>query len=189
MFRKKILWVYNIHGIILIEETKMQLKRKSKGFTLIELMVVIVIIGILVAIALPNFISAQDRAKISSVKANAHTVQTMLETYAVDYQGKYPTNRTELYNGANVTGGNNYWKELKNPFTAATSTSSVADIPAAVTVGATSASVAGGAAGVVYYNPLTGTPITKYWIYGGDKTAGQLIFDAANSSAFTLSNS
>jgi type II secretory pathway pseudopilin PulG len=48
-------------------------------------MVVIVIIGILVAIALPNFIAAQDRAKLSSVKANMHTVQTMLETYAVDW--------------------------------------------------------------------------------------------------------
>lgn len=186
MFRKKIFWVHNIHGIILIEETKMQLKRKSKGFTLIELMVVIVIIGILVAIALPNFISAQDRAKISSVKANAHTVQTMLETYAVDYQGKYPTNRTELYNGANST--NNYWKELKNPFTAATSANSVTEIGTIVpaTNGPTAA---GAAAGVVYYNPLTGTPITKYWIYGGDKAVNSVIYDAANNSPFTLSNS
>lgn len=187
MFRKKIFWVHNIHGIILIEETKMQLKRKSKGFTLIELMVVIVIIGILVAIALPNFISAQDRAKISSVKANAHTVQTMLETYAVDYQGKYPSTRAELYTGANST--NNYWKELKNPFTAKTATDSVDILPGAVT--ATNGIAVGTAAGTVYFNPMiVGTnPITKYYIYGGDKTALQLIFDNANNSVFTLSNS
>ena len=63
---------------------------KEKGFTLIELMVVIVIIGILVAIALPNFIGAQDRAKEANVKSNAHTVQIAAEAYAVDQAGFYP---------------------------------------------------------------------------------------------------
>lgn len=63
---------------------------KSKGFTLIELMVVVVIIGILAAIAIPNFIAMQERAKQSSVKGNMHTAQLCVEAYACDYNGAYP---------------------------------------------------------------------------------------------------
>lgn len=61
----------------------------KKGFTLIELMIVVVIIGILAAIAIPNFISMQDRAKEGSVKSNMHTVQLAVEDYAVKNVGNY----------------------------------------------------------------------------------------------------
>jgi type IV pilus assembly protein PilA len=65
--------------------------RSSKGFTLIELMIVVVIIGILAAIAIPNFISMQNRAKEGSVKSNMHTFQLAMEDYAVTTDGIYAT--------------------------------------------------------------------------------------------------
>ena len=64
--------------------------RSNKGFTLIELMIVVVIIGILAAIAIPNYISMTNRAKEGSVKANAHALQLVVEDYNVRNNGTYP---------------------------------------------------------------------------------------------------
>lgn len=65
------------------------LKRESLGFTLIELLIVVAIIAILAAIAVPNFLEAQIRSKVSRVKADARTYATAMEAYMVDWN-QYP---------------------------------------------------------------------------------------------------
>lgn len=63
------------------------------AFTLIELLIVVAIIAILAAIAVPNFLEAQVRAKVSRVKADMRSMATAIEAYCVDYN-KYPRART-----------------------------------------------------------------------------------------------
>ncbi len=63
--------------------------RNAYGFTLIELLIVIAIILILIAIALPNFLEAQLRAKVVRVQAEEASLAVALESYASDHRG-YP---------------------------------------------------------------------------------------------------
>jgi prepilin-type N-terminal cleavage/methylation domain-containing protein len=75
-----------------------------RAFTLIELLIVVAIIAILAAIAVPNFLEAQTRSKVSRVQADMRSIATGLEAYRVDYS-KYPivieaAYRTNNYQGA-----------------------------------------------------------------------------------------
>lgn len=62
---------------------------RKQSFTLIELLIVVAIIGILAAIAVPNFLESQTRAKVARVQADLRALGTAAEMYHVD-QGQYP---------------------------------------------------------------------------------------------------
>jgi prepilin-type N-terminal cleavage/methylation domain-containing protein len=63
---------------------------KKRGFTLIELLIVVAIIAILAAIAVPNFLEAQVRSKVSRVKTDLRSLTTGVESYFVDHN-LYPS--------------------------------------------------------------------------------------------------
>ncbi|MBN2328112.1 MAG: prepilin-type N-terminal cleavage/methylation domain-containing protein [Candidatus Omnitrophica bacterium] len=63
--------------------------KRKRAFTLIELLIVVAIIGILAAIAVPNFMNAQIKAKVSRVQADFQAFSVALETYCLDF-GRYP---------------------------------------------------------------------------------------------------
>ncbi len=77
------------------------MNRMLRGFTLIELLIVVAIIAILAAIAVPNFLEAQIRSKVSRARSDMRSIATALEAYLVTYN-RYPPN-PDTSQGFNVT--------------------------------------------------------------------------------------
>lgn len=69
--------------------------KSLRGFTLIELLIVVAIIAILAAIAVPNFLEAQTRSKVSRVRSDQRSLATAIETYYVD-NNEYPAATLEF---------------------------------------------------------------------------------------------
>ncbi len=89
--------------------------KQIEGFTLIELLIVVAIIGILAAIAVPNFINAQMRARLARVQADLRSISTGLEMYQLD-NGTYPTDGGRGYIGyTNPTGLRTGWISMTTP--------------------------------------------------------------------------
>lgn len=77
--------------------------RGEGGFTLVELLVVMLILGLLAAIAIPSFFNQRDKARDADAKSSARTAQTAIETYATDNGGKYTGATVALLKGIEAT--------------------------------------------------------------------------------------
>ncbi len=75
------------------------MKHSQYGFTLIELLIVVAIIGILAAIAVPNFLNAQIRAKIARVQSDIRALAQAHEMYNLDNNGYPPESEDDIFTG------------------------------------------------------------------------------------------
>ena len=141
-------------------------KRRDSGFTIVELLIVVIVIGILAAITIVAYTNISSRAKASTAKANAESVQKVVEAYAADdTTAGYPTlAQLNAYNG-------------------------LSKIPSGVTVNTVALTSTQGDGKTIQYSPkgTTGGCI-GYWdaqlaavtyVYAGNATAG------SNTSPFT----
>ena len=96
-------------------------RTRQQGFTLIELLIVVIIIGVLAAIAIPVYASQRDKAKEAAVKEGVHVIQVGVVSYVADHSGAYPATEYVTCTPADKTAdnlGNRYvdtWP--RNPWT------------------------------------------------------------------------
>ncbi|MBN2560691.1 MAG: prepilin-type N-terminal cleavage/methylation domain-containing protein [Phycisphaerae bacterium] len=100
---------------------------RRSAFTLVELLIVVIILGILAAVVIPQFSDASDDARLSSLTTNLQTIRGQIELYKLQHNGLYPTaadvvaQLTGTTDVAGATTGTDFGPYLQtmpnNPFT------------------------------------------------------------------------
>ena len=110
---------------------RQRMAKDESGFTLVELLVVMLILGLLAAIAIPAFFNQRVKAQDAEAKSTAKTAQTALETYATDHNG--------LYTGATRASLKLIEPTLSSASTGANAMTTLTIAPTAYTITVTSA--------------------------------------------------
>lgn len=76
--------------------------KKNQGFTLVEILIVVIILGILAAIVIPQFTEASNDARESALQSDLQTVRSQLQLYRVQHLEKYPTDITGVTTSAKL---------------------------------------------------------------------------------------
>ena len=124
-------------------------RRNQSGFTLVELLIVVIILGILAAVVIPQFNTAAAESKEAALASNLATIRQAIELYKVQLNDSFPgdTIVVQLTTTTDVTGaaGTKYGPYIRNAFP-----SNPINSLATVTTGATMPAAAAGATGWVY---------------------------------------
>lgn len=108
--------------------------RRSRAFTLVEILIVVVILGILAAIVVPQFTSASQEAQAGNTATQLQTIRSQIELYRVRHNGNYPPSLVAAGAGAAAWAdlvGNDYMRAAPvNPRTSSSNVSAVAADPA-----------------------------------------------------------
>ncbi|MCR9218440.1 prepilin-type N-terminal cleavage/methylation domain-containing protein [Phycisphaerales bacterium ac7] len=118
------------------------MRKRNTGFTLVEILIVVVILGILAAIVVPQFTSASQSAVKGAIQSQLQTISSQVELYRVKEQGAYPDFTTADNNGWGDLVSSDYLKE--EPFNGFTRTSSIAEDAAQLAAGEEGSDAAAG---------------------------------------------
>jgi prepilin-type N-terminal cleavage/methylation domain-containing protein len=164
--------------------------RSQSGFTLIEMLIIVIIVLILAAVALPHYVGSQDKSREATVKNNMRVAQIAAEGYAAEKGGLYPDKIDQQYFSF-FPGGPGDGKFMGNAHGPVNPYTHKNEWPIAGTItdvqmARTSAPTSVGSAGQIEYSPIAGTNGVRAYAIRGARKNGLALEGSTPMSTFVL---